>query len=471
MHWLSFTPLFLSLTDASRKADFWPGWLCGFIGTAMLFDWLPATTVFFTETSPTIAWGLFGLYCAAFAIPYGLLTALIVPLKRRFPNGWVFLLPAAWVAREAFLPSIPPYFHGLSQYRVLTVWQIASVLGPYGVSYLILLSNCFLSETILRLLARKRLSRTATAITLLLFGGTLLYGTWRLQSVEADLSHAPQARIGLVQIKEDMTTRLKFNAAQIYGLFARQTHGISNQPMDLLVWPEGIANTAPDSPLSQKFLHSLARRLETFLTYGTSYFQKSDDTTRKRSRVNEAVLLSPKGEIAATQQKIILVPFGEYVPQGLNWLADWAGLQTYDMTPGTSVTLFHAARFSFTVALCYESIFASHMMHLKDGDVFVALADDGWSEHGMAGVQHAMLASVAATTLGRPLVRSAVNGVNLVVEPQGKVVYETPMYEDHADIVTVRLGRFETAYAAWGWMFPYLCLVVVLAGFLKRHSQ
>jgi apolipoprotein N-acyltransferase len=72
---------------------------------------------------------------------------------------------------------------------------------------------------------------------------------------------------------------------------------------------------------------------------------------------------------------------------------------------------------------------------------------------------------------GIPLVRVSANGISMVVEPHGAIHYETRLFEDVADVMIVRQARFETAYQKWGWIFPYLCLVLsvgMISYFFKR---
>ena len=57
------------------------------------------------------------------------------------------------------------------------------------------------------------------------------------------------------------------------------------------------------------------------------------------------------------------------------------------------------------------------MGELSHADLFVNITNDAWFGDTTAPHQHAMLAAVQAMHYGRPMVRIAYTGVNMVVEP------------------------------------------------------
>ena len=68
-------------------------------------------------------------------------------LRKHFGAAWVFISPAVHVAMEKLAPALFPYYEGVTQYRVeWAMFQLASVLGSMGLTYLLYWSNCVLAE-------------------------------------------------------------------------------------------------------------------------------------------------------------------------------------------------------------------------------------------------------------------------------------------------------------------------------------
>ena len=75
-----------------------------------------------------------------------------------------------------------------------------------------------------------------------------------------------------------------------------------------------------------------------------------------------------------------------------------------------------------------------------------------------------------ATKYGIPNFRSAVNGIDMVIEADGTIHDETKLFTDVADVVSVHAVRVPTAYQSWGWLFPYFCLVISIGVIVKTFN-
>jgi apolipoprotein N-acyltransferase len=156
---------------------------------------------------------------------------------------------------------------------------------------------------------------------------------------------------------------------------------------------------------------------------------------------------------------MVPLPFGEYLPWPVSYLRDYIeGVGNF--RAGTEPRVFDTGRYTFTTPICYEAILEDQMRQLMHADLFVNITNDGWFGDTAAPHQHAMLSAVHAVELGRPMLRVAYTGVSMVVEPHGNIpVYTTP-YTDVAEVVPVRMGKFETPYRTWGGWFPLAASLV-----------
>lgn len=471
LHWFSYVPVLLATDSKNLRTNFSLGYLCGFVGIFFIFNWLYDVVVLFSSLSSPLSWLLLILFSALLALPYALTIGFTGPLRQRFPQTWIFLFPALWVALEFLTPSLFPYAQGLSQYRVPWVWQWASVFGTHGVSYLILLTNALTTEIILCRKHSRPWPRTSFISVILILIATLIFGAWRHQHVEKILAASPVVKMGRIQVSETMTQRRQLSAKEQFALYEAQAQKLVDQDFDLMIWPEGVLHLNLFSPFLKKHLSALTQAKEFMILMGGGRVLHDIFDPKIVSQRNASLLFTPDGDLISWYDKMVLIPFGEYLPWPFDFLkGKIVGPQNFQS--GNDVTVFDTGKFTFATPICYEAILASQVEKMLGGDFLINITDDGWFMDTKAASQHAMLAATMAVKYGIPLVRVSANGISMVVEPHGAIHYETRLFEDVADVISVRRARFETAYQKWGWSFPYLCLglsVWAIYYFLNTH--
>ena len=104
--------------------------------------------------------------------------------------------PILWVGMEFvrafFLTGFPWYYLGHSQYRFLTLIQIADMTSALGISFLIVVVNAWFLDLISLPLLRPsrqgpRLTQRQSVrlwVVTFLVGGTLIYGAYRLSTAQ-----------------------------------------------------------------------------------------------------------------------------------------------------------------------------------------------------------------------------------------------------------------------------------------------
>jgi apolipoprotein N-acyltransferase len=252
---------------------------------------------------------------------------------------------------------------------------------------------------------------------------------------------------------------------------------------DLVIWPEGALPFNPDEPRTaswlgnkspRTFFEEWTRNNDFHLLIGGGTWETSEDA-EGRPRVtsyNSAYAYDRKGELVGRYDKMIPLPFGEYIPLAdqFPWLAEQIdGVGNF--RAGSVPTVFPAETsdghpYTYSVPICYEAILTQAMWWLFDGtegvpvDLFVVITNDAWFGDTSSPHQHAMLTTVQAMQFGRPMVRSAYTGVSWIVEPHGHIIGETETFTDVATVEELRLGTVPTLFVAGGWVFPYLCIGV-----------
>lgn len=468
LHWVSFLPLFWALREGENRKNALLGYATGWIAVFLLFFWLIETIERFSDLPWAAALLVQVVFASAFALPYALVFGSVHWFRSRLGGAWSWLVPALLVTVEKLGPALFPYFQGVSQYRNPYTWQIASVTGAYGLSFLVLLTNAVLAEG---LIYRRREGRPQPwaqyAVVLALFVGNIGFGAWRYAAVERELEAGRHLNVALLQDDVTMEERRKTSAKEDLMAWVELTRKIDGQQVDLVVWPEGAVPFNPTDDRIRPQLGELAKKGGFDLLVGGGTSERAPkESGRRYIHYNSCYLFTKQGEVRGRYDKMVPLPFGEYVPFSdvfpwLNDLVEGPG----DFRAGKDPTVFQADGYTFTTPICYEAILDRQMWNLQDADLFVNITNDAWFGNTASPWQHAMLAAVQSVQYGRPMLRIAYTGVCMVVEPHGAILYETQPYEEVAKVVPLRLATVETAYRRGGWVFAWLCVAASALGY------
>ncbi len=465
LHWVSFVPVFVAVHDMDRKRAFRLGYLCGFAAVASLFHWLAETISVFGEIPVPIAVAILTLFAAVFGLPYGLLLQLVPSFRARFGPWWVPAFACVWVMAERLQPALFPYYQGVGQYRSPWVWQLASVVGSMGVSFLILLVNAAVADLVLTRGQRWKPLAVAGG----LFLANLAFGATRYAEVTAADAAAPTFRISILQQGVRMQTRLQDRGEVIVKSWVDLTRKVAPLHPQLVVWPEGSIFYNPTDPLLEPYLAKLARAENAFILMGAGTHEEvtGTDIVDGTSQVvvgtrdwNSAYMFDRKGDIVGRYDKMWPLPFGEYMPWPTSYLRPYIQ-GVGDFRAGTAPHIFEVDGVKFSTPICYEAILDGQMREMGTGvDLYINITNDAWFGDTPAPHQHAMLAAAEAMENGRPMVRIAYTGISMVVLPNGDIPVYTQPYTDVADVVEVPIAPIETVYRRGGWVFAWLCALV-----------
>lgn len=483
LNWVLWAPLMVvcSTTQPRRAALY--GYASGVLFVGIGYRWLVETVVAFGNLPEVAGVGVLILFALAFALPLALAFGLLPWVRRRFGPGWIWLFGAIWVAIEQ-LPTLFPWQLGAVHNTALPVWQLASVTGVAGVSYLVVVVNAGLAEAWMSRrsgLPRRHLALLAGIVTAVLVGGT-----WRTAVLDEAQEAAPTLRVAQLQIDLSVLEQVSLGPTPRLTLWRELTARVTAKHPDLVIWSEGAMRTEVDDPkavrkLGQRsaaeYLGAMAAEGGFHLLAGGLRSAKVDDgeggTTRHRT--NSAWSFSREGQLLDRTDKRLLLTFGERRPfaDTMPAVADLFGPDHFDLTPGTrpvTVTahLADGTPYTYSVPICYEAIFDATMWWLFEGeepdpvDLFIVISNDSWFGDTASPHQHAMLTSRHAIQFGRPMVRAATTGVSWVVAPNGRISSQTSAFTELARVATAPLLAVETWYVRGGWIFRWLCVLVAL---------
>jgi apolipoprotein N-acyltransferase len=377
----------------------------------------------------------------------------------------LLLAPAAWVATEFcrgfFFGGFPWVPLGNSQVTLLPVAQVASVLGVYGLTALVATVNAGIAYA---LLAPGRGRAIAVAAIAGLLAGVGAWGTWRI--AEGSLTRAgTPIRVGLVQ--GNIAQADKWNPAEARRIFTTHVamkRDAVRRGAELVIWPESSTPFMfEEDEAGEAGVRGLAREVGVPILFGSDQVDRSARTVRL---FNSAFLVSPSGETVGVYRKIHLVPFGEYIPFK-EWLYFVSPLveRFTDFSPGTATVMLPVGSHQMSTAICYEVVYPSLIREsvIAGTQLLTTITNDGWYGESSAPFQHFAMASMRAIEQGRYLARAANTGISGVIDPYGRVVRQSAIFEQVGLVEEVRFLTSRTVYSVIGDLVGYLAIAVTLA--------
>jgi apolipoprotein N-acyltransferase len=199
-----------------------------------------------------------------------------------------------------------------------------------------------------------------------------------------------------------------------------------------------------------------------------------------RTFYNSVAFAGTSGSIGEEYRKIILAPFGEYIPleRQMPFLRRiFPGVMPY--VPGEKIVTYDLGKGRRAIpSLCYEAIFTEHTRRFvhQGGNVLVNMVNDGWFGKSKASVVHLSLALYRTVEYRIPMVRVTNSGVGVFVQATGEIVpgSKTPLFEKAATTFPLYIPEARSPYFRWGDLFLYglsLCFVAILARDLFRGAD
>jgi apolipoprotein N-acyltransferase len=136
-----------------------------------------------------------------------------------------------------------------------------------------------------------------------------------------------------------------------------------------------------------------------------------------------------------------------------------------DFTPGEEATTGVVDGHRIGGFICYEAIFPALVRRFGAGgaELLVNITNDAWYGTTSAPHQHLAMAAFRAVENRRYLVRAANTGITAVVDPRGRVLEPTRLFETTVLVREVPLVAETTFYTRHGNVFAQAAAAIALA--------
>ncbi|MFV1884542.1 MAG: apolipoprotein N-acyltransferase [Balneola sp.] len=480
LSFLSF-PAFILLFMLSEKCESYKQ--TAYYSYAGFLIWNLTTTYWLMMAS--IGAGVAAILANSVLMTIPLCLAQFFNRKYKSPILIALLQASAWVGYE-FLHhnwdlAWPWLAIGNGWSNQVSLIQFISVTGHLGISFWVVFTSALAVQAI-RL--RTRMLAISTIASLLLLPATSLIYFASTNPVEAD---SDPVHVAVIQPNHDSYEDYGGMSGpnEVLDSLFSITNKIRTDETELIVWPENAIDQAIriDSYISNRIADS-ANGWNANLIVGTGLTVVYEDdqslpvtyrTSRNGANYNifNSALYSDSGGNLTYYNKANLVPIVERTPfldffntvDIFEWI-DWGAIPNYGK--GITPDMLDAESFSTSGLVCYDSVFPTWVREfVHDGADFITIiTNDGWWGNSSGHHQHFAYARLRAIEFDRWVVRSANNGTSGIIRPDGTVEQKTDYWVRTGFNSAIPRKSNTTVYARFGDWLSYLCLLLVLGGWL-----
>ena len=364
--------------------------------------------------------GLFLLVAGAMAAPYYVAFAVAyAPIVASFRMTGPLLAGAAWDGAEMlrgrllngtifYVGNSPWATFGYSQAEMLSVIQIASLTGVYGISFVLAAVNAAGAELVCALVRERRVDRRAwmgLALAITTLGLALAFGTTVLRSADTVAPAAAPVPIALAQANLGPAARWgSEGAARTFGAYVRLTaEALDRGHPRIVFWPEmALTVFLEQDDLYRRALVDALGRHDVEVVMGAP---RAGSPEGEPPFTNSVYLLAADGTLVTRYDKQYLLPFMEYFPLRLDMARRRFG-RLRELTPGEPTPPLPTRAGKAGILVCNEALLphVAAQRVAEGADYLVNPANDSGcrTRVRMAAVRHRLAARGRAAAVSRP---------------------------------------------------------------------
>jgi apolipoprotein N-acyltransferase len=390
------------------------------------------------------------LWVLIFIAPALVFTVAVLLFRALLLRGawWSALLafPATWASYEYVRNLAWP--HGTagsfaySQLKFLPLLQLASITGPWGMTFFLLLFSTALA---IGWHLRSTMPKKAAQIVIAGAGNivlVLIFGAVRL----ALPSRGPQIRVGLIASDSPANVYVAAPGAATERLFrdySAVVETLASRGAQVIVLPEKLGTIVGRGTTGANMIfQSLADKTRVTIVVGLVDIASPVE-------YNQARVYAPDTPVRSYDKHHLLSPFESR------------------FTPGTTLALLRRPSGTWGVAICKDMDFSQLSRQYGNAGVGLMLVpswdfniDRGWHGH---------IAIMRGVESGFSIARAAKNGYLTVSDNRGRILAQTR--SDSAPFATLiaeaPVAHDRTLYLLWGDWFAWLSVAIVIFALIQ----
>jgi apolipoprotein N-acyltransferase len=435
--WIAFLPVLLFAAET-------PSWLLAASSAALSMLLGSLTFLYYLHIvlkAPVAAWLVpFSLAAILFASAVLLFRAL---LQRGAVWSAVLALPAFWSLCEyagSFVPANGTAGSlAYTQQGFLAILQVASLTGPWGITFLLLLFPAALAAAIHLRRTNPLQAGLVLASALAVIAAAALFGAVRLT-----MSSAPETvRVALLDTDTVAFAEKPAAMQALLEKYAEQATLLASQGAKIIVMPEKTGLLLQkDQARFDSILQAVADRTQATLVLGVV-------RAAGPQSFNEARIYTPARPVTTYDKQHLLPPFES------------------NLTTGTSLALLSHFSAPIGVAICKDMDFIHPALDYGRAGIGLLL-DPAW-DFNLDRAWHGHIAIMRGVEGGYAIAHTAKNGFLTVTDNRGRILAEarTNSRPFTSLLVDVPLHHEPTVFNRFGTWFPSLAGILLAGASLR----
>ncbi len=351
----------------------------------------------------------------------------------------VIALPAFWTVCEYAASFVPANGTAGSlsytQEGFLPILQVASVTGPWGITFLLLLFPSAIAGGLY--LRRRRPSQAVLVVgsALAVLVAAIVFGSIRLAAPTSQQT----IKVGLLDTDTVVFAKEVPRMQNLINSYAEQSERLAAQGAKIVVMPEKTGLLLDrDAKTIDPILQSVANRTGSTLVIGVLHVVAPD-------AFNEARIYTPNQPVATYDKQHMLPPFES------------------DLKPGTSLALLSQPAVPIGVAICKDIDFIHPALDYGRAGIDLLL-DPAW-DFNVDRTWHGHIAIMRGVEGGYAIAHAAKDGFLTVTDDRGRILGErrTDSGPFASLLVDVPLRHDQTLFDRYGTWFPWMAGLLLLA--------
>ncbi len=451
--YFAFVPLFFCDHPRSwKRREFLLGFIFGTAGSFFLLRWVAFTVSVYGHLGSLA--GLFislllSLYCGIY---FAIFSLLMFRSYRRFGEWGLVAAPFYWssieILRSKAQEGFPWLLFGYSQYHDELARQFARMGGVIGIGFLLMSINV-LAFVSIKALLRGTGKKSLLPLTFLACIVILLHLPGLLTGDESFLNTGSRKNMQILVVQPNIEQWKKWDKT-FQEETVRTTESLTesklNDDIDLVVWPEtALPFFYYWDEKGTESVTNFIRKISKPLITGSPWAEGAEETRY----YNTILLIAPDGTVQSKYDKMLLVPFGEYVPmRRILFFIDKITEGGEDFSSGKALVLLRWGEMKGIPEVCYEAIFPGHAREgaMMGGNLLLNLTNDAWFGDTAAPYQQLYMAAFRSVETGRFMIRSSNSGISAVIDRSGSVVKKVGLGKKASFVASVTLFSEMTFY-------------------------
>ena len=399
------------------------------------FTWLINTISIFGGFPKALSIIIYLLFAVFFSLQF-LIIYLTEKLLSKFgtDNQSKFLIFSfGWMLSEYLFPKLFPWriaHTTIYSKQISLLSSIISVELLGGILFFLFSNIFYLLMSKFNLKNHKiKFSDLLPILSLILL---ILLGQRKIYALQNLITASPEANIKIIQGNISLMEKHSRELVQKNINRHIELSNSSDSNTDIVIWPESAINALIPKSATKISLATLNAPLLTGIIA----------IDEEKKLYNSAILVDQLSNIIGSYDKIILMPFGEYLPfestfPFLRKLSPMSG----DFKRGTNITPIEYKNLKIGVLICYEDLVTdlAKIQKRNGANLLVNLTNDAWYGKTNAPYLHSLIASFRAIETSRYLVRATNTGHTAIINPYGDIEHELPIFEEKVLIGSVKL--------------------------------